>query len=120
MQTSLLRPLRRLGVVRCPRRQRLDALALVLAEDSHRVERERCSTTFLAQTRADSLEVRLQTNDPLSIQLVRHPPRISCLGSDGKLSCSSAKGGSRRKACTEVLVTRSPSTEIGQRCILRI
>jgi DEAD/DEAH box helicase domain-containing protein len=63
----------------------------VLAEDPHRVERERRATALLSQPRTDSLEVRLQATDPFSIQLVGHAPRVSCLGPDGKVSCSSAR-----------------------------
>src|SRR5580692_385877 len=85
-------PLRAFGVVRGCRRQRLDALALVLAQDPHRVERERRAAAFLSKPRTDSLEVRLQATDPFSIQLVGHAHRVSCLGPDGKVSCSSASG----------------------------
>src|ERR1019366_7878496 len=91
LQPKIVRPPRGFGVIRCCRRQRLDTLSLVLAEDPHRIERERRATTFLSEPRTDSLEVRFQTNHPLRIQLVGHAPPVSCLGSDGKVSCSSAR-----------------------------
>ena len=95
VQQVIVRALRRLWDLRGCRRQRLDALALVLAEDPHRVQRERRTTALFSETRADLLEVALQATDARRVQLVGHAPRVSRLAPNGKVSCSSAKNNKK-------------------------
>jgi hypothetical protein len=73
VQQVIVRALRPLRIVGGCRRQRLDALALMLAENPHRVERERRPTAFLAETRPYFRKVRLQTTETRRVQLVGHP-----------------------------------------------
>src|SRR5580700_2881587 len=90
MQQVIMRPLRLTRLPDGRRGQRLRTLALVLAQDPHRVHRKRRTTAFLPDKLTDFFEVLLQPSHADPVQLVRHPCRVSRSALHGKVSCSSA------------------------------
>src|SRR5580700_9617106 len=93
MQQVIMRPLRLTRLPDGRRGQRLRTLALVLAQDPHRVHRKRRTTAFLPDKLTDFFEVLLQPSHADPVQLVPHPCRVSRSALHGKVSCSSVRGG---------------------------
>ncbi len=61
-----------------PRRDRLDALAVALAEQPHRVHGERGTPPVLIQHVADLAEILLQPVDPAAVEDLFHINVRSC------------------------------------------
>ena len=73
-----MRALGVLGVTARPSRDRLDALAVALAEQPHRVHGERSPAPIVAQHLADLAEVLLQPFDPAAVEGLLHINVRSC------------------------------------------
>src|SRR6202050_2632726 len=116
VQKVVVRTLRRLGALHCRRRKRLDALTLVLPEDSHRVESERGATTLLPQKTPDFPEVILQPTDARCVQLVAHAPESHAWGQMEKIPAvvlSSSCIGNEYLCGGAKAVSSCPATCIG-------